>query len=154
MGVSILLGTHRYPPNPHRPPRIGARESRSFDFFGSFAVLLKIENIRNWSEKEDLDAIQQWKCTEFFCGSFLYFFDFLRSFFRGKVLEKSSISLLDVVPGHNGPLGTHWGPHGPHMGPMLEPCCSNMGPMLDPCWSNMGPCWTHVGPRWWEDDAD
>ena len=72
----------------------------------------------------------------------MYVFDFLRSFFRGKVFEKSSISLLDGVPGHNGPLGTHWGPHGPHMGPMLDPCCSNMGPMLDPCWSNMGPCWT------------
>ena len=129
----------------------------------SFAILLKIENNRNWFEKKYLDAIQQWKCTEFVCGSFCICC-FLRSFFRGKVLEKSSVSLLDGVlghngplgtPGHNGPLGVHWGPHGPHMGPMLDPCWSNMvqhgyhvGPMLfqhGPTWV---PCWTHVGPTW------
>ena len=54
---------------------------------------------------------------------FFVFFDFLKSFFRGKFLEKSSISLLDGVPGHNGPrapsgahvvtCGAHAGPCGP-----------------------------------------
>ena len=147
--------TQMDPPNPHCPRRIGQKFFRSFGWKQqNFWFVLEIEYIRNWFEKKDLDAIQQWKCTEFFCGSFLYFFlIFLRSFFKGKVLGKSSISGWDGVPGHNGPLGTpghngplgtHWGPHGAHAGPtwvqhgsMLDPCWSNMGAMLDPCWSKM-----------------
>ena len=71
----------------------------------------------------------------FFADLFCIFLIFLRSFFKGKVLGKSSISGWDGVPGHNGPLGTpghngplgtHWGPHGPHMGPMLDPCWSKL----------------------------
>ena len=41
---------------------------------------------------------------------------FLRSFFKGKVPEKSFHSLLEGVPGHNGPwdpVGPTWSPMGP-----------------------------------------
>ena len=87
----------------------------------------------------------------FLADLFCIFLIFPRSFFKGKVLGKSSISGWDGVPGHNGPLGTpghngplgtHWGPHGPYM-----------GPMLDPCWSNMVQYGCHVGPMLVQDGS-
>ena len=55
---------------------------------------MKTENIQNWFEKKDLVAIQQRKCTEFYCGSFQLVFDFSNAFFHSKVPEKSFLSLL------------------------------------------------------------
>ena len=55
---------------------------------------MKIEIIQNWFEKKDLVMIQQRKCTEFYCGSFWYVFDFERSVFLSKLPEKSFLSPL------------------------------------------------------------
>ena len=55
---------------------------------------LKIESCRNWFEKKDRVMIQQWKCTEFSCVFLNIFFVFWRSFFQGKVPEKSFLSRL------------------------------------------------------------
>ena len=142
------------PPNPHCPRRIGQKFFRSFGWSSKTSGFSWKSNIFEiGSRKKILTRFNNENVQIFFADLFCIFLIFLRSFFKGKVLGKSSISGWDGVPGHNGPLGTpghngplgtHWGPHGAHAGPtwvqhgsMLDPCWSNMGAMLDPCWSKM-----------------
>ena len=70
---------------------------------------LKIESSRNWFEKKDLVMIQQWKCTEFSCGSFLHCFSIFEGHFsRVKFLKKNPVSFASQGRGRGGSLGCGW----------------------------------------------